>query len=317
MKKVTFINKYVDSNDVARSTHQERKQINERSREYRGPKRMRKAEVKAEACRGAGSGRMTRRTPSHLEEPEVTVHRTAKANHVYITSSLNQRASNSIVPVGPGNTVDPFDTTSVPINSSVARLLRYYKEVYYTSLWAKVYAVLDGKFNTAIFLRCSPEQVILECMESQSRMNSLLADIGCNLSNEVVIDPAIDSLQLLQRGTASLRMEFKSKGSNVNCDILLDAVHLYLAAVAIDQQDATRAHSAGVKAIIKRMIEEGVAISTSRAGMLALVDPELSFRLLSQHLDGESNSVKDSTTRPMPGEAAGRSVGRAEHKGPG
>lgn len=299
MKKVTFINKYADSNDVARSTHQERKEINERNREYRGPKRGRKAKMEAEACRGTGSGPIARRTPSHLEGPEVTAHRTAKTDHVYIAASLHQRASNSIIPVGPSNTADPFDTASVPINSSVVRLLRYYKEVYYKSLWANVHAVLDGKFDKNIIVRCSPEQVILECMESQSRMNSLLADIGCHLSNEVGIDPAINSLQLLQRGTASLRIEFSSKGSNVDCDILLDALHLYLAAVAIDQQDATRAHSAGVKAIIKRMIEEGVPISSSRAGMLALVDPELSFRLLSQHLGGEVQSIEDSTTRSM------------------
>ncbi|KAK5079495.1 hypothetical protein LTR70_009454 [Exophiala xenobiotica] len=286
MKKVTFINKYAGSNDVARSTHQERKQINERNREHRGPGRSRNTKVAAETCRGTASGPITRRTPSHLEGLEVTVHRTAKTNPVHITSSLH------IIPVGPGNTADPFDTASVPINSSVLRLLRYYKELYYRALWARVHAVLDGKFNKDIIERCSPEHVILECMESRSRMNSLLADIGCHLSKDVGIDPALNSLQLLQRGTASLRAEFRSKSSNVDCDILLDALHLYLAAVALDQQDATRAHAAGVKAIIKHMVEEGVPIGTARAGMLALVDSELSFQLLSRHLGGISGASK-------------------------
>lgn len=293
MKRVTFINKYADSNDVARSTHKERMQINERNREYRGSKRNRKTEGKDEAFRSTSYDPITGGPPSHSGGQGVTARRTAKTNDVYITYPLSQRASNSTVPVGPGNATDPFDATSVPINSSVIRLLQYYKEVYYTSLWAKVYAVTNGRLNKDIIVRCSPEKVILECMESQSRMNSLLADIGCHLSNEVGIDPAINSLQLLQRGTASLRMEFMSKGSNVNGDILLDAVHLYLAAEALDQQAATRAHSAGVKAIITRMIEEGIPISTSRAFMLALVDPEISFQLLSQHLEGGVQSVED------------------------
>lgn len=288
MGNLTFINKYAGSQDIARSTHQERKQINERNREHRASKRSRKPNVAAKTCRSAASGPVAGRTSSKIERPAVIAHRTAKTNSVLATSSFHRRAANSIIPVRPGNTADPFETASVPINSSVIRLLRYYKEVYYTSLWTRVHTALDSKFNHAIIPRCSPDQVIQECTSSQSRMNSLLADIGCHLSNQhqLGIDPAINSLQLLQRGTASLRLEFTTEGSNPDCDILLDALHLYLAAAALDLQDATRAHSAGVRAIIRRMVEEGVPISASRAGMLALVDPGLAFHLLSPRLGG-------------------------------
>ena len=297
MKRTTFINKHVDSSNVARSTHQERRQINERNREYRGSKFIGPNEAKVQARQVKKSDSTSSITSLNLDEAGTFVSVAPAANTRESASALEPQASSALLRVGPGHTADPFDTSSVPINSSVIRLLRYYKEVHYTYLWSKIYTALDGKVDKKAIVRSSPEQVILQCMENQSRMNSLLAHIACHLSNEEGTNLAANSLTLLQRGTASLRKEFRSRGSKVNCDILVDALHLYLAAVALNQQDATRAHLAGVKAILKSMIEQGVRISTSRICMLALVDAELPYQLLSRYSEEKFQFVEHSTIR--------------------
>lgn len=126
-------------------------------------------------------------------------------------------------------------------------------------------------------------------------MNTLLAGAGCHLSNEHGIGSVVNSSQLLQWGTASLREEFRSKGSNVDCDILLNTLHLYIATTALRFQDNAQAHLAGIKAIMQRMLEQGAYISPPLAAMLALIDPQLSYQLLSQH---PAEAVEHSITRP-------------------
>lgn len=282
MMKITFINKYADSSNIACSTHQERRRINERSREHRGSQRLSQIEAKTQASPIQSSYPQIETPPNPARAATASNKTDSTQSLTGHSAPLKQQASHAIIRAVPGNTVDPFGTSSVPITSVVIRLLRYYKEVYYASLWDEVYAALHGKVRKETIARCSPERVILECMENQSRMNTLLADIGCHWLNEDGIDPAINSLQLLQRGTTSLREEFRSKGSNVDCNILLDALHLCLAVTALGQQDAAQAHLDGLKAIIKRILAQGAAISISHASMLALVDPEISCLLLSR-----------------------------------
>ncbi|KAJ9664205.1 hypothetical protein H2198_000423 [Neophaeococcomyces mojaviensis] len=295
MGRTTFINKYADSGNVAQSTHEERKLINERNREYREPRR---AQRKAKNIFKLHGGDSTDLRPNN--GPRST---TAWKKQTSYDSKIFQSIENvdlsepppnnriclepphpqsAVVNVCPrlGSPIDPFDTSSVPPTATVLQLLRYYKEVYYTSLWTRIWYAFDGDLDTWGIVRCPPEQIILECMHNRARIYTLLADLGCQLKYTEGLNPRVNTYHLIQRAMQSFREEFETS-PKVDGGMLCDALHLYLAESAINQEEAAKAHLAGLRAIVQRIIDQGDRIIKPQAALVALVDVGLSKQLLS------------------------------------
>lgn len=284
---VTFINKNSTSSNVGRSTPAERQLINEQSREHRtsarrAHARQRPRSDQADGQSGGSSESLSRPISSGSRQGQFVFPIAPSNRPLTIANERSQLLLQPQPRSGPGNPIDPFQTSSVLLNHQVVKLLRYFKEVYYLSIWTNVNRVLEGKIDVKTVAPCLPETIILECMENRTRMYCLLADAGCHMKEREAtdMDLALTRLQLIQRGTESLRADMIAKSPNVDSDVLLQALHLYLAAATISLEDAAQAHMKGVKAIIRNIVRQGVPIRASNAAMLALVDVDLSHRLL-------------------------------------
>lgn len=242
MKRTTFINKSSSAGDPSRLTPYQRRQVNERSREYR------------QANRNAAGQALSR-----------------------TASPVSRQATPEIAQMAGG--ADPFDTVKVPFNATVIMILRYYKDVHYTRLWWEVYTKLDGRVEVGSLAICTPERVIMESLNSESRMRCLLADAGSHLARERS-DLDIEPFALLQRGTTALRDELNSKGIDAGEEALYDALHLYLAAAVLQEAESLVAHIAGIRAIIANIVTRGTKIGRALAALLSLVDVNLSQELL-------------------------------------
>lgn len=133
-------------------------------------------------------------------------------------------------------------------------------------------------------------------------MYCLLADTGCYMKVATTVDLDFAHLQLLQRGTESLREEMALRQSNVDTDTLIDAVHLYLAASRTHREDAAKAHLAGVRAILNDINRRGVPMTAPNVALLALIDADLSYRYLrgmdARALPGPTVSTDTATDVP-------------------
>lgn len=241
MKKTTFINKHSSSGDPSRLTPYQRRQVNERSREFRQANR-------------------------NTEALSRTV------------SPAPSQAQTSQILQNPGG-IDPFGVVKVPLNATVIAILSYYKEVYYAQIWQDVYSKLDGRVEVGSLAVCTPDRVIMESLNSESRMKCLLADAGSHLAKEMK-NSDIEPFALLQRGTTALRDELNMKGTDAAEDALCDALHLYLAAAVLKEDESLVAHIAGIRAIISNIVTRGSKVSRSMAALLSLVDINIARKLL-------------------------------------
>lgn len=274
MGTVTFINKYAGEGSVSRSTPSERRQINARSREHRRRHR----------------STVSERTPDddsvqHKEQAGTILTTTAASRAV-----ARRKASATQLPVPGlsverviGRSTDPFNVTSVPMNSTVMTLLRFYKDFVYTDLWAETYALLEGKIRQDALLRCTPQAVILESMHDSTRMRCLLAHVACWLDKAKIRHEAIHPLVFLQQGTESLRQELSRKGQKANVQLLCDAIHLAMAAKEMNAEDAREAHGIGTKAIVQGLIDQGIAVQTPLSALVTMIDFDLGCYLLRQY----------------------------------
>lgn len=287
MKRTTFINKHSDSGNVSRSTPEERRRINERNREYRSLRRSTRAR------------NVPRPRPDEPGQDSVPQTDEIGEQLILAQNLTHGPSSPGSVPSAPGSSIEPFDIAPVPMNTDVARLLRYYKEAYYHCLWSNIEYALESRIKGLVIKRCLPETVIYECMQSRSRMYSLLANTSCHLQHEIDVDSGVNRLQLIQRGTACLRDDLRSNDSRVDHHTLLNAIHLYLAAKSFHQLEAAQAHLAGAKAVLNKLVEQGAPFRAPIAAMTALVDIELSARLLREMPREvlERGDEEESTTR--------------------
>lgn len=322
---VTFINKDSTSQNVARSTPAERRLINEQSREHRGSaraasarsrvrQRLRPSEIRLplpslpDEETSGGIGELAARVNDRRRcgrELVPALPQTSTLLTATNTTSIHVRVPSGEPRSNPGHPIDPFQTSSIHFNASVIHLLRYYKEVYYDVIWESITTALLGKIDATTIPRCTAERVVIECMENRTRMYCLLADTGCYMKVATTVDVEFTQLQLLQRGTESLREEMALRESNVDTDILIDAMHLYLAALRTNREDATKAHLAGVRAILREMIKRGVPMTAPNLALLALVDVDLSYRCLRR---------MDVTALPSPTVRIGMSADVASHE---
>lgn len=89
----------------------------------------------------------------------------------------------------------------------------------------------------------------------------------------------VTNLALLQRGTSSLR-EMLSRDSHPDNDVLMSAMHLYLAAWRMGRAGNAFAHLRGIRALVEGILSRGGDIPAANLGVLALIDGELALKLL-------------------------------------
>lgn len=292
MKRTTFINKYADSGNVAQSTHEERRLINERNREHRKPQRSKKKSQKKqqhdtgsmEPCSGHAQVITAVNTlitaspsddvPTVLAKDKVSVFDKEAPPHSPRSQSVMLQVFRS-----PGNSIDPFNASTISPNDTTIQLLRYYKQVYYTVLWDRVRHAFNGDIASYGIIRCPPEEIVLECMQNRARIYTLLANLACQIKYTNKDTCCLDTDDLIQKAMQAFLEEFRTK-VRIDGDMICNALHLYLAVSAIDQTEAANAHLRGLLAIIQRIIDQGDRIIKPQAALVAIVDLNLSKRLL-------------------------------------
>lgn len=288
MQRATFINKTANSGNVSRSTPAERRQINERNRAHR------------RAARRDRSGHTSETETSDFDSP-------APAETAVLQGSTESEIAEQLmlaktfVPsfsTGISRTVgsphDPFETSSIPLNGQVVKLLRYYKEAYYLCLWAGISFALEERLGRIEIPRASPEAVIIECMSNRTRMYALLANAACHLQHDVETGNGISRLRLIQRGTAALREDMRANDGYASVDTLVAAIHLYMASKAYHQAEAAQAHLQGAKAILRKLLEQRTPINLAQLGLCAVIDIELVTQLLRNVSPAELNKDPNS-----------------------
>ena len=295
MRRTTFINKTPESSNVSRLTAEERRRINERNREHRHPHR---ALVSSSTQQQSGSRSSFAQARSDGGQGPVSNEDNIEGQLALAQALSSGRLQVTDAPLIRRSAPDPFDAVSVPLNSQVIRLLRYYKDAYYICLWGNIEYVTGPRFKDRTIQRCTPERVIYECMHARSRMYALLASIACHLQHEVQDHTGINGLALIQRGTIALQEDLRND-SRVTPQFLVCAIHLYLAAKSYQQLEAARAHLAGAKGMLRELIRQKTPLRAPTAGLAALIDVDLAYQLLDD-MSPEQEEPGARTSRPTP-----------------
>lgn len=117
-------------------------------------------------------------------------------------------------------------------------------------------------------------------------MSCLLANTGSHMilsiPQQSTYDTQVKTLKFLQSGTRSLRDELTQTSLRPDNDVLMSAMHLYIAASRMGIGEAATAHLTGVRAMVREIIRKGGGITLSNLGVMILVDTELAVQLLVQ-----------------------------------
>ena len=316
MKSVVFINKSADSKHVARSTYEERIKINQSSREHRAPKRVAQADKgttktkkpSAKSDTGAANGQS-------FSGHDSKVKLTEDANNKGIIDLLeayskseaisNAKQKDEDVQICPftnrviKNSTDPFDSLSIPMSADDWQVIQFYRLTYYERLWKSIAKLLDGLNARADFKRCTPEEVIMECLQSPGRMWSLLASSSCNLQHETNALMHKTSLRLVQQGTESLRHDLAKQ--QIDRHSLLNAIHLFLASESLNLQDAAQMHLIGAQAILRKLVEQRFVLTPATLAMVSLIDSTTAETMLSIEgpVEEEDNDIEQVRERNL------------------